>query len=379
MNVDIIGAGIGGLTVALALEKKGFAPVIYEQAKTLNPVGSGIILASNAMQVFKHLGISEQIKAHGAALNSLNITDQNLDVVSKVDLTYFKEKYALQSIAIHRGMLQQILLDNLKSTTIHLGHKINDLKKKSDGYTLHFKNNKTIHSPLLIGADGIRSTVRKTIASKSKTRTTNQICWRGVIPFDLPNQYKNELNEAWGKGNRFAFVQIGKGQLYWYALKSFNQTPEELPVSYLATYFEAYPPIVQEILLATPLKNIHTAVMEDLSPIRAWHDEFACLIGDAAHAATPNMGQGACQSIEDAYKLAENLAEHSPIKAFGQYQKSRLPKVHQVVNQSWRIGKVSHWKNPIAIFLRNSMMRLVPKKMSHHQLEKLFDLQNRPA
>ncbi len=116
--------------------------------------------------------------------------------------------------------------------------------------------------------------------------------------------------------------------------------------------------------------------MEDLKPIKKWHDEFACLIGDAAHATTPNMGQGACQSIEDAYVLADCLAKQSDSRAFTAYQKLRMPSAHQVVNQSWQIGKISHWKNPIGVALRNSLLQLIPAKMNQVQLEKLFQLKN---
>src|SRR5690606_17425267 len=98
------------------------------------------------------------------------------------------------------------------------------------------------------------------------------------------------------------------------------------------------------------------------------------LIGDAAHATTPNMGQGACQSIEDAYFIADCLSKQNDSRAFHIFQESRMPYAHQVVSQSWQIGKISHWKNPIAIALRNTMLKLIPNKFNQIQLEKLFRL-----
>ena len=383
MNIDIIGAGIGGLTTALALEQKGFTPTIYEQAKSLKPVGAGIILASNAMKVYRHLGLEDKIKTQGIPLKSLNVTDGNLKALSKVDLAYFKNKYNLQSVAIHRGKLQQILLDSLQHTDLFLNHELKGLSPQKEGYRMDFENGKSISSSLLLGADGLYSKVRNSINPNCEIRTTNQVCWRGVTTFNLPANYKNELNEAWGKGERFAFVEFdtpsgnptGGNQLYWYAVKSFKQSSNEFSVDQIASYFKNYPPIIQKIIEATPLETVHTAELKDLKPIKTWHNNFACLIGDAAHATTPNMGQGACQSIEDAYVIAECLVKFKGHKAFAEYQRIRIKNAHKVVNRSWQIGKISHWKNAIAIFLRNKLLSVIPEKVNRTQLEKLFQLQ----
>ncbi|MBK6265114.1 FAD-dependent monooxygenase [Marivirga sp. S37H4] len=375
MKVEIIGAGIAGLTAAIALEKRGFQPKIYEQAKNLKAVGAGIILASNAMQVYKRLGLDEQLKSQGIPLNALNITNQKLQLISKVDLNYFKNKYNLQSLAIHRGKLQQVLLDNLKHTEICLDHQLKNITQQNEAYQLDFENGKSVNSTLLIGADGIHSKVRANLFPTGKIRSMRQICWRGVTQFELPSIYKNELNEAWGRGDRFAFVQFSHDQIYWYAVKSFKQSEKEFSEDHLSSYFQKYPPIVQEIIKATPAHTLHTTIMQDLKPISNWHDEFSCLIGDAAHATTPNMGQGACQSIEDAYILADCLSKQNVLDAFKTYQKIRMPKAHQVVKQSWQIGKISHWENPVAIAIRNKLLKLIPQKLNQVQLEKLFQLE----
>ncbi|WP_298512124.1 FAD-dependent monooxygenase [uncultured Kordia sp.] len=376
-EVTIIGAGIGGLTTALALEKKGIKVSIYEQAKTIKPLGAGIMLASNAMQVYRNLGIEELLIANAAPLHAMNITNKDLKAFSKIDLQYFKHTYDLQSISIHRGKLQQILLDHLKTTNIYLDHQLKNLTKKKGGYLIEFENGKTLQSSLLLGADGIHSQVRKVLFPESQIRTTNQVCWRGMANFTLPKIYQNELNEAWGTGDRFAFVQLNAHQMYWYAVKTFTQNNHEFSSKHLATYFKEYASIVTEIIQQTPVESIHTTVMEDLKPIPNWHDEFACLLGDAAHATTPNMGQGACQAIEDAYEIAKYIAQYDSEKAFASFQNSRMPNAKKVVHQSWQIGKISHWKHPIAVFLRNGLLRMTPKKINRIQLERLFQLDKR--
>lgn len=375
MTIDIIGAGIGGLTTALALEKKGFKTRIFEKSSVLKPVGAGIILASNAMQVFRYLGLEGQLMEHGVPIKAMNITDDRLQLLSKVDLTYFENKYKLQSIAIHRGKLQQVLLDNLNASAIHLGHELENLTRQPDSYRLGFTNGISLHSKLLIGADGIHSKVRAHLFPGSAIRSMNQVCWRGVTKFELPPVYQNELNEMWGKGDRFAFVRFSRDEIYWYAVKTFPQSPNELSQNQIGSYFKDYPALVREIIKATPAESLHTTVMEDLKPLHTWYKGQACLLGDAAHATTPNLGQGACQSIVDAYVLAECLLKGRDSAAFEAFQKARLASAHHVVNQSRLIGKISHWKNPIATSFRNTLLSLAPDRMNLAQLEKLFQLE----
>ena len=111
MTIDIIGAGIGGLSTAIALEQKGIEAKLFEQAERLEPVGAGILLANNAMQVYEKLGLRKKIEAGGHTVSSLNITDAQLRPISKLDLSYFEKKFGVRSIAIHRGVLQELLTD----------------------------------------------------------------------------------------------------------------------------------------------------------------------------------------------------------------------------------------------------------------------------
>jgi len=374
MTIDIIGGGIGGLTIAIALQKKGIDVRVFEQAKKIKPVGAGIILANNAMQVYEKLGLRKEIEQSGNPISSVNITDIQLKPISSIDLKYFEEKHRVQNIAIHRGTLQQILINQLNKNSLKLDHSLTNIEKTGKEYILQFKNGQTISSSIILGADGLNSVVRNQLFSENKIRHTDQICWRGVTDFALPQQYQNELNEAWGSGDRFGFVQIAPKVVYWYALLS-QQNHADYSVNKLNTYFRNYHSIVREIIKQTSIKTIHTAIISDLDPIKIWYKENVCLLGDAAHATTPNMGQGACQAIEDAYILSECLHKFDTNKAFRAYQKLRISKAHQVVKASWTLGKIAHWKNPIAIFFRNQLMRMTPQNINRKQSEKIFQLE----
>ncbi len=374
MTIDIIGAGIGGLTTAIALEQKGIKTRIFEQAEKIKPVGAGIILASNAMQIFEKLGLKKSIEEHGNPISSMNITKANLTPISKVDLSFFEKKHKVKNIAIHRGILQQLLINELKSPIIKLNHRLKKVDFDNKKYLLTFENGEQIQSSTLIGADGLNSVVRQNLFPNNTLRNAKQICWRGVTNFKLPLKYKHELNEAWNKTDRFGFVQIAEDKVYWYALKSFKNNKNEFEINNIQTYFKNYDPIINRIIATTNEKQINIAEILDLKPTKNWYKENVCLIGDAAHAATPNMGQGACQAIEDAYVLSQLLTKYDTNHAFQEFQRLRLPKAHQVVKVSWMIGKISHLSNPILIKFRNLLMRLTPTSLNRKQTEQIFQI-----
>lgn len=374
MIIDIIGAGIGGITTAIALEQKGIKTRMFEQAEQIKPVGAGIILANNAMQVYEKLGLRKEIEKNGNPISSMNITKPNLNPLSKIDLTYFEQKHKTKNIAIHRGTLQQILIDKLKSTEINLNHKLTSIVENTNGYFLKFQNGEQIQSSTVLGADGLNSIVRQNIFPNNSIRNANQICWRGITECELPIKFRNELNEAWGKAERFGFVQIAENKIYWYALKSFKKNANEFSINNIEQYFGDYNSVIKDIIKSTKKEHINTAEISDLKPTSIWFKENVCLIGDSAHATTPNMGQGACQAIEDAFVLSEYLNKYGITKAFSEYQKLRLPKAHQVVKTSWLVGKMAHLKNPILIGLRNQMLRLTPSSVNRKQNEQIFKL-----
>ncbi len=376
MKIDIIGAGIGGLTAAIALERKGVLSRISEQAEYIKPVGAGIILASNAMQVFEKLGLRETIEKKGNFISSINITKTNLKPLSKVDLTYFEEKHNVKNIAIHRGVLQQILVDALQTSSLHLGQEMKQIHKTTNGYLLEFAKGEKRETNVLIGADGLKSQVRRQIFETNTLRNAGQICWRGVADFNLPEEYQSELNEVWGKNERFGFVQIAENKVYWYALKSLTKDKAIVKVDDVKHQFHNCHRLVSDIISTTTSEQIHIAEIWDLKPIHQWHKDNICLIGDAAHATTPNMGQGACQAIEDAFVLSECLHKYDIKRAFEEFQKLRLPKAHQVVKASWNIGKIAHISNSLLVMMRNQMIRMTPESINRKQFEHIYQIPN---
>lgn len=370
MNIAIIGAGIGGLTTALFLEKLGISVKVFEQTSEIKPVGAGIILAHNAMQVFDKLGIKEDITKLGNPLTAITINTAKFKVINKIETHYFDEKFSVKSIAIQRGRLQKFLISQLNTNCIQLNKKVVEIKVSANT-TIVFSDNEEAAFDAVIAADGIHSVVRKKLFNETPLRKPKQMCWRGVANVSLPSTFTSELNEIWDKGSRFGFVKIATNEVYWYGLHSSH---DKLQKADLLHYFKNYDPIVSEIISKTHIDKVFKNEIADLKPISSWFKNTVCLLGDAAHATTPNMGQGACQAIEDAYVLSHYLSKYPVSDAFSKFEQARKNKADMVVNLSWRLGKLSQIQNPTISAIRNVAMRLIPPKYNVSQTEKIYEL-----
>lgn len=369
-SVSIIGAGIGGLTLANVLKQQGISCVLYESAPEIKPVGSGIMMAVNAMQVFERLGLKEKIEQAGNKIHGISVTDKNFRMISKTDVLGLESKYRSCNVAIHRADLQRILAESFGFENIRLNHSLQSIERNGN-YFLDFSNGEQVETEVVFGADGIKSKTRDLIFQTGRIRSAGQKCWRGLALIDLPEKYEHEAFEIWGKGKRFGFVRMTAKKVYWYAVVNEEKyCPEKAVLSYFADFRSP----VAQIIEATLPEDLIFNDLADLSPLPEWHTDHLCLIGDAAHATTPNMGQGAGQAIEDAYvigKLRKQDEDWNTV--FQKFQNIRRPKVDYVVGTSRRIGVVSQWERGTAI--RNFLMRRMPESLSRKMIEKVFKLE----
>ncbi|MFK7933541.1 MAG: FAD-dependent monooxygenase [Saprospiraceae bacterium] len=373
MKITIIGAGIGGLTTAIALQQKGIDYEIFESFSEFKDLGAGILLANNAMQVYDKLGLAEQLQKIGQPIDYLKVTNEQLVPMTTITIADTIPN-DLVTVAIHRSRLQKVLLEQIPAEKLHLGKRLESLEQNGKGVVLKFTDGSMHQATVVLGADGIHSKVRNELFKNTEIRDAEQICWRGVVNYDLPADRCHEFNEAWGKGKRFGFATIGNGQVYWFALRNGGEKGLSVKTE-IRDLFADFHPLVQDIIEATPATNILTNPITDLKPIKNWYQNKICLIGDAAHATTPNMGQGACQSIEDAYVIANCLRRNHDVNAaFAQFQELRQAKARRVVNTSWTIGKMAQWSNGFLIGIRNWAMRITPDSMMKKQNAYLYEL-----
>ena len=373
MKCIIIGGGIAGLTTAVALRQQGIEAEVYEAAGVLKPVGAGIAIGKNASQVFQKLGLGEMLK-------SLSIPVQST-VVTNNQAVPLQEPTATNVVAfcIHRAILHDILHDACPPNSVHLNKQLASFEENENGVIATFQDGTTAKGDILIGADGINSVVRKHIAPQIQKRYSGQTCWRGVSEFDLSPTFKHNLTELWGGRARFGLTRIDEKRMYWFAVESKTaENGKDEPTQIhekLTTLFKDFHPEINEVIKATPQAAIHRGDLHDLDKVDyPWHTNKVCVIGDAAHATTPNMGQGAGQGIEDGYAIALALSKHAVPLAFQQFQKIRQAKVKSIVDTSWMIGKVAHWENGIATSLRNFLFKLTPSSVMEKQLSSVLDI-----
>ena len=310
MKGIIIGGGIAGLSTAIALQKIGIQTKVYEAVSEIKTVGAGIWMATNAMQVFGHLGFANRIEQEGMSLNKVAIADQNLKVIQGTNMENIRQKYGHSITAIHRAKLQRILLEELGNDNVELGKALQSFEEKENSVLAHFKDGSSVEADFLIGAGGIHSNVRKQLFPNVKYRYSGQVCWRGVTNFELPPSYQKATIETWGNQIRFGFSAISANEVYWFAVKTSPpdmQDDRATLKEYLSNMFEDFGNPIPSILAATPLEKIHKADMYDFKPIPKWHQGRVCLIGDAAHVLLTLTSQGVSSALEDAICLTDLL------------------------------------------------------------------------
>jgi len=372
MKIAIIGGGITGLTTALALHKLGIESTVYEQAETLSEIGAGIWLQPNAIKILDWLGIKDKMLEKGVELRRVDIAYPNLKPIKNFKNELLQDQYGNQTIAIHRGRLQQVLFDEFsRYGRIELGKKYTSQSTKNDKIQINFSG-QHIEADMVLGTDGIHSQVRQHLFPDSEIRKTNQICWRGISKFRLPESLMYTGRECWGHKRRFGFSNISDDEVYWFAVQTMNNQLYKGEIRYIKSLFKDFLPVVNEIIEHTGY--VHKAQLADLKRLKTWHKGNACLLGDAAHATTPNMGQGACQGIEDAYYISNLLVQNNlSQETFKIFEQKRRTKVDYIVNNSWRFGKAAH--NPIAQSMVKLMMKVTPETALTSQMRKLYDIE----
>lgn len=375
-KITIIGAGIAGLTAAIAFQKAGYTPVIFEAADTLKPVGAGLGLAANAIKAFDKLGLKNKVIEKGRLLSSFTIKDEKDKIITYTDSYKTSREYGLDNFTIHRAALHEVLLSEIPPEQLYTGKRCIDINMGKDGVRLLFKDGNSAETDYLIVADGIHSPVRQKLIPGSTPRFAGYTCWRGVIDnsaLKIDNSY-----EIWGSKGRFGAVPLANDQLYWFA--TINSTAnnarfKNFRIPDLQKWFHHYPEEAGSILQHTSEDALIWSDIIDLKPLSRYAFGNVLLVGDAAHATTPNMGQGACQAIEDGAVLYDELLKNvGPEEAFLDFEKRRISRTHFIINQSARIGKVAQATHPFLIRLRNAAFRSIPTGIKNKQFKKLYNI-----
>lgn len=377
-RILVIGGGIGGLCTALMLQKQGFAVSVYEAADELKPVGAGLGVGSNALRALNKAGVGEEIERQGNRLESLVFQNEKGKELNRLDLSVLAREFGLNSLTIHRHDLHRILLGVLHPDTVHLGKRCTDFQQDGDIVNVRFADGSEASGDLLIAADGIHSFFRQRLVDKSAPRYAGYTCWRGVVENQEGLVHPHISYELWGKEGRVGMVPLQGNQIYWFACinASFREKAlQQLNPAEVAALFPAFPVYVRGMLASTDPQALLHHDMQDIQPLSRWAFGRIVLLGDAAHATTPNMGQGAGQALEDAIVLARCLEEKGDLQeALRAYEKERMRRTAKIIRMSRQIGVVAQWENRAAIALRNTLFRMVPPRLLLSRFRFLLDV-----
>jgi len=347
MKIAILGAGVGGLSTAIALKQEGFDVDVYERQSMATEIGAGIVCWPNATFVLEQLGILARVIAVSGPLSKMNRFSSTGETLGSLNINELSRLMGYPSLSIIRKDLMSILNHRF----IALGGEIN-YHHNALALTDHnerqaeviFDNGKRITADVIIGADGrMNSIARQYVNVDNKPVYQGFINWIGV--FESLDDVFTELSVAdyWGVGERFGIVPVSSKKAYWAGGVTAKEVGERKPETYkqdLQTLFNKWPQPIKQIIEQTPLSTINKIYVHDHNPISSWHRNNVLLLGDAAHSPLPTSGQGACQALEDAWHISQRLKQQSSIaEAFESFTEKRMAKTTGIIMGGRQLAK----------------------------------------
>jgi 2-polyprenyl-6-methoxyphenol hydroxylase-like FAD-dependent oxidoreductase len=363
MRAVVVGGGIGGLAAGLALSRTGWDVSVYERASGSTAIGAGISLWPNALRAMELLGVWPDVRtagvpqAGGARLPDGRWLSRMADVTGPFDV-----------LLVHRAALHEQLQRALTGGVLRDGVTVESVS--DDGTVVHSGGRDS--AELVVAADGLHSQVRTQLwPGHPGARFVGFTAWRGVTegPFELP-----EAGETWGRGCEFGMLPLRDGRVYWFATANRPEgdraTDERAEV--LRRFGDWHRPI-RAVVEATPGPAVLRHDIYDLAlPLPRFVSGRVALLGDAAHAQTPNLGQGACQALEDAVTLAALVRGGDVASGLAGYDAQRRPRTEKFVRNASRAARMTQTESRAGIAVRNVAARLVPPRLAARPIQRLL-------
>jgi 2-polyprenyl-6-methoxyphenol hydroxylase-like FAD-dependent oxidoreductase len=364
----VIGGGIGGLSTARALLQTGWEVAVYDQAPAFRPVGAGIGIAPNAVKALRWLGLAARLRERGLRQTGMEIRLASGRRVAHLPATDIEARFGDPFLALHRAELHRILLDSLDKVALHTAHRATGISAGTDSASVTFDTPAgplTATADLMVAADGVHSRLRGALfPGHPGPSYAGYTVWRGIVAADDAARIGVDrvLSETWGRAARFGIAAINDGQVYWFGCES---RPENTETHHgldepARRFRHWHAPIPQLVAATDPGSLLRHDVYYLKAPLPSFVHGRVALLGDAAHAVTPDIGQGACLSIEDAVVLASALQRGGVDEALATYDVARRPRTQRLARASGRLARVLQVGNPAAVRLRDNLVRAVP-------------------
>jgi 2-polyprenyl-6-methoxyphenol hydroxylase-like FAD-dependent oxidoreductase len=370
-KIAIIGGGIGGLTAAVALARRGLAAEVYEQAPVLEEIGAGVGLWSNALAALESIGLSGKVSRLAVQVARQGIKRSDGAWLMCIPAEVMAARWGSGLVLVHRAELQQLLAAELDPAIIHLGARCTEVEANGDSAIARFADGREVQADVLVGADGVHSVVRAALFGPASLRHRGYTCVRSITPAgSVPLPLDGA--ETWGRGARFGLGPTSGERIIWYATWNARADANHATdtTERLRRIFGSWHDPIPAIVEATPEAALIRTDIYDRWPTRTWARGRVALIGDAIHPMTPDLAQGACQAIVDATTLAGCLAgARDPRLALREYQNRRWRNAATTTLMARNSGTMGRWKGGMACAARDSVLRATPTALQLRQLD----------
>lgn len=334
MEIAVIGAGIAGMSSAIALTQAGHAVTLHERRPDPHGAGGGMVLWPNASFVLDQLGLLPAVAAAGGVPSAMRRLTQAGAPLQSLDIGRLDRQMGYPSIAIFRRELVRILLQWLTGhgVPVHFDVAELSLQTGADGCAwLQRADGSAIEADLILGADGrMHSITRQFVLGTNEPRFQGFVNWVGAVKAEHDLVERPEVQDFWGKGERFGVVAVTTRDVYWAAAAVAPSVSQLPPFEALYSRFAHWPAPIPELLRQTRPDQVRLIPVHDVDPTERWHRANVLMIGDAAHGSLPTSGQGAAQALEDAWHLPRCLAAHEGMldDALTAFTATRAPKAN---------------------------------------------------
>jgi salicylate hydroxylase len=361
LRIAVIGGGIGGLTAARALLRRGLEVHVYESSPELKEIGAGVALGPNAMKALRSLDLEDQVRAIGHQSGYQQLRTWKGRIISKTDPTVSARRFGASACTIHRADLLDVLAQSVPADIVSLSARCEAVTTSDHRAAARFTDGTEIEADVIVGADGIHSAVRASLFGPDAPQFTGKICYRSVIPVaDLPARRLEPYEGLWlGPHGTIVNYGVRRGELinvvahYEDATYQHESWIAECDREEILERYAKWHPSLREVFEAGKLW--YKWALYDRDPIPAWTKGRTTIVGDAAHPMLPYLGQGAGQAIEDGCVLAAALDKLAgdPSAALQLYELSRQPRASRVVLTSRARGDDNHLVSPVAALSRD--------------------------
>jgi 2-polyprenyl-6-methoxyphenol hydroxylase-like FAD-dependent oxidoreductase len=361
MKALIAGAGIAGLAAGIALRRVGVDVQIFERSREMREIGAGLMIWPNGTRALQALGV----EVRAMTIDRLFFRNWRGHLLMEPPMRAISERYGSKVAVVHRADLQSALVRSLGREGLYLGAEVIGFEEAAAHVMVRLRDGTSDSGDLLIGADGLRSPVRRQLLGDGDPVYLGATIWRGMVDSEgLSLKPGHGINWI-GRGSEFLAFHLADHRIYWACVTKEPRGEKPGPGGHkqdVLERFAAWEEDIPALVAATAPGAILRNDMYDRPPTRHWSGGRVTLAGDAAHPMTPNQGQGACQALEDAVALGESLEGELDIeKAFELYEKRRVRRANRAVAMSRQASRGVHIENPLLCALRDGLAGALPQ------------------